>query len=295
MKEKNILIAFLLNIAFSIIEFIGGAITNSVAIMSDAVHDLGDASSIGLSYLLERKSKKRPNDKYTYGYLRYSVLGAFITTMILFIGSLLVIYHAVLRIMNPVEINNNGMILFAIFGVIINILAAYVTRDSDSINEKSVNLHILEDVLGWIVVLIGSVVIKFTSITIIDPIMSIGVAIFILYNAFINLKEIIEIFLVKMPDNIDINHLKEHISEIKEVKDIHHIHIWTMDGISNYATIHVKVEKYDSKVKEEIKEIFEEHNINHSTIEFELEKEACKEDECKIHYEEHHTHHHHHH
>lgn len=297
MKDKNILIAFLLNIFFSIIEFIGGAITNSVAIMSDAVHDLGDASSIGLSYLLERKSKKKPNEKYTYGYLRYSVLGAFITTMILFIGSLLVIYNAILRILNPVEINNNGMMIFAIFGVIINILAAYVTHDSDSLNEKSVNLHMLEDVLGWIVVLIGSIVIKFTSITIIDPIMSIGVAIFILYNAFQNLKEIIEIFLVKIPDGVDVDHLKEHIKEIKGVEDIHHIHIWTMDGISNYATVHIKVDKYDSKIKQEIKEIFEEHNVNHSTIEFELKEEHCEEDECKIEVnkELHHHHHHHHH
>ena len=291
MKDKNILIAFLLNIFFSLIEFIGGAITNSVAIMSDAVHDLGDASSIGL----ERKSKEKPNEKYTYGYLRYSVLGAYITTLILFIGSVLVIYNAVLRILNPVEINNNGMILFAVFGVIINVLAAYVTHDSDSLNEKSVNLHMLEDVLGWIVVLVGSIVMKFTDISIIDPIMSIGVAIFILYNAFFNLKEITEIFLVKIPDGVDVDHLKEHIREIKGVEDIHHIHIWTMDGISNYVTAHIKVKEYDAKIKHEIKEIFEEHSINHSTIEFELEGEECLEGECEVHQEEHEHHHHHHH
>ena len=153
--EKNILGAFILNVTFSVLEFIGGALTNSVAIISDSIHDMGDAISIGLSYFLEKKSKKKPDKKYTYGYIRYSILGGLITTVILIIGSSLVIYNSIIRIFNPVEINYNGMIIFAIFGVVINFMAAYLTREGDSINQKSVNLHMLEDVLGWIVVLIG--------------------------------------------------------------------------------------------------------------------------------------------
>ena len=113
--EKNILIAFLLNISFSILEFIGGVFSNSVAIMSDAIHDLGDATSIGVSYFLERKSKKGPDEKYTYGYIRYSVMGSLITTVILLVGSLIVIFNSIKRIINPVEVNYNGMLIFAIF------------------------------------------------------------------------------------------------------------------------------------------------------------------------------------
>ena len=147
--ERNILIAFILNLGFSIFELFGGIFTNSVAIISDSVHDMGDAISIGLSYFLEKKSKKDPDNNYTYGYIRYSVLGGLITTLILMVGSILVIYGAITRIIHPVDINYSGMIIFAIFGVIINFMAAYFTSRGDSINQRSVNLHMLEDVLGW--------------------------------------------------------------------------------------------------------------------------------------------------
>ena len=177
--EKNILIAFILNLSFSIFEFIGGIFTNSVAILSDSIHDIGDALSIGISYFLEKKSKKSADNKHTYGYIRYSVLGGVITTIILMVGSILVIYQAIGRILNPVEVNYSGMIIFAILGFIINLLAAFFTKEGDSINQKAVNLHMLEDVLGWAIVLVGAIIMNFTDISIIDPIMSIAVALFI--------------------------------------------------------------------------------------------------------------------
>ena len=178
--EKNILIAFLLNIFFSIFEIIGGIFTHSISIVSDAIHDFGDAISIGISYFLERISNKKPDDKYTYGYKRYSVIGALVTNLILFTGAVLVIYNAIIRILNPIEINYNGMILFAIVGFIVNLIASIVTKHGDSLNQKAVNLHMFEDVLGWIIVLIGSIIMKFTDISIIDPIMSILVSLYIL-------------------------------------------------------------------------------------------------------------------
>ena len=148
--EKNILIAFILNITFSIFELFGGLITNSISILSDSIHDLGDAISIGISFFMEKKSKKHANNKYTYGYIRYSVLGGVITTAILLTGSILVIISAIKRLITPVEVNYTGMIIFAIIGTILNLIAAYVTKEGNSINQKSVNLHMLEDVLGWI-------------------------------------------------------------------------------------------------------------------------------------------------
>jgi len=196
-SEKNILIAFILNLGFSIFEFFGGIFTNSVAIISDAIHDIGDAISIGISFFLEKTSKKKPNDQYTYGYVRYSIIGSLITTVILLVGSIFVVYNAVIRIMNPVNINYNGMIIFAVIGAIINFLAAYFTKDGDSLNQKSVNLHMLEDVLGWVVVLIGAFVMKFTNIRVIDPVLSILVALFIFKQAFNNLKIIINLLLKK--------------------------------------------------------------------------------------------------
>lgn len=293
--EKNILIAFLLNIIFSIIEIIGGLLTNSVAIMSDAIHDFGDALSIGISFFLEKKSNNKPNDEYTYGYARYSILGAFITTFILTIASIIVICGAIKRLFNPVPINYNGMIILAIFGVVINFWAAYFTKGGDSLNQKSVNLHMLEDVLNWGVVLIGSIMMKFTNITYIDSIMSLGVAIFILINALKNLKSILNLFLEKTPDNISIIELKEHLLKIKGIKDVHHIHLWSMDGINNYATLHV-VTKDDSKknIKNIIRKEFLEHGISHVTIEVERENEECSEVTCQIKTSKNPVHHHHH-
>lgn len=291
--EKNILIAFLLNISFSIIELFGGLLTNSVAIFSDSIHDLGDALSIGISYFLEKKSKKKSNNKYTYGYIKYSVMGSIITTIILIIGSFFVMYESIRRIISPVAINYDGMLYLSIFGVVINFLAAYFTREGDSLNQKSVNLHMLEDVLGWIIVLIGSILMKFTDIKIIDSILSLLVSIFILYNAISNLKKVLDIFLEKTPNNIDIDELKKHLIKIKGVNDIHHIHIRSIDGYNSVGTLHVTVDKYSEKIKNSIREELEEHGIIHSTIELELENESCSNKNCEIKVSDEHKHHHH--
>lgn len=293
--EKNILIAFLLNIGFSIFEFIGGTITNSVAIISDSIHDMGDALSIGISYFLEKISKKKPDNKYTYGYIRYSVIGSIITTTILLIGSIFVIYNAILRIINPVDINYNGMIIFALVGAIVNFMAAYFTKDGNSLNQKAVNLHMLEDVLGWIVVFIGAIIMRFTDIKIIDPILSIFVALFIFKNAFKNLKVIIDLFLEKTPNNIDINELKEHLHKIEGINDIHHIHIWSIDGYKTLATLHVVTNEDNHKIKEFVKEELKEHGIDHITIEIENTNEECCDETCNVELTHNHTHHHHHH
>ena len=293
--EKNILIAFLLNISFSILEFIGGAFSNSVAIMSDAIHDFGDAISIGVSYFLERKSKKGPDEKYTYGYIRYSVMGSLITTVILLVGSLIVVFNSIKRIISPVEVNYNGMLIFAVFGVIINFGAAYFTREGDSLNQKSVNLHMLEDVLGWVVVLIGAIIMKFTDISLIDPIMSICVSSYILINTFKNFQEIVDLFLEKTPKGINISELEEHLTEIKGVIGVHHIHVWSIDGYSHFATMHIITNEDGEKIKKKIKEELKEHGIGHSTIEIERENEHCKDEECHVEVAEAGGHHHHHH
>ena len=293
--QRNILIAFLLNITFSVFELIGGIFTGSVAIISDSVHDLGDAVSIGFSYFLERKSQKQPDNKYTYGYLRFSVLGGIITTFILFFGSIAVIYNAILRILDPVEINYNGMIIFAIIGAVVNFGAAYFTREGDSINQKAVNLHMLEDMLGWVVVLIGATVMKFTDFALIDPIMSIAVAVFILINAVKNLKQVLDLFLEKTPDNINIKEIVEHIEKIDGVLNVHHIHIRSIDGYNNYATMHIVTNSDHHKIKEKVREELEEHGICHATLELETPNEHCHHHECHTQHHKNHSHHHHHH
>lgn len=282
-ENENIKLAFFLNLGFSIFEFIGGILTSSVAIFSDAIHDLGDSLAIGVSYFLEKLSIKKADKKLTYGYKRYSILGAFFTSTILIIGSFVVLINAVERIIHPVEVHFAGMLLFSIFGILINGYAAYKTSRSLSLNEKSVNLHMLEDVLGWIAVLIGSLLIKITGWNVIDPLLSIVISLVIGFKAFKNFLAVIKVIVESVPNNIDIDKVATKVKEIEEVADVHHIHIWSLDEDEVFLTMHVQVEKNVTKknyeeVKQKVKETLKEEGIGHSTIE--MEYELCKEESC---------------
>lgn len=293
--EKNILIAFLLNLAFSIFEFAGGMFTGSVAIISDALHDIGDAASIGISYFLEKKSKRQPDEIYTYGYARFSVMGSVITTLTLLLSSVIVICNAVSRIMQPTWIHYDGMILFAVIGFCVNLGAAFVTREGDSLNQKAVNLHMLEDVLGWAVVLVGAVIMRFTDIAVIDPIMSVGIAVFVMINSLRNLYEALCLFLEKSPHGIDAKHVQECISQIDGVLDVHHIHLWSMDKENNYATMHIVTDKAPCEIKSHIRSELCKHGIGHVTLELETPQEHCDSRHCHVEHVHHAGHHHHHH
>lgn len=293
--EKNILIAFLLNLSFSLFEMVGGVLTGSVAILSDAVHDLGDAVSIGLAWLLERKSRRQPDDTHTYGYARYSVLGSVITTLILLLGSVLVLVNALRRLLAPVAIHYDGMIIFAIVGAATNLLAAWMTREGDSMNQKAVNLHMLEDVLGWGVVLVGAVVMRFTDLAIIDPLMSMGVAAFILVHAAQNLREALDLFLLKTPAGLEPAEIAAHVTAIEGVADVHHIHLWSLDGVHHHATMHVVADGDTHAIKHAIREELAEHGITHVTLEFESPDETCYAPHCHVEMHPGHSHHHHHH
>lgn len=294
-SQSKILIVFLLNLIFSVFEFLGGIITGSVAIVSDAIHDMGDAASIGLAYILERKSTQKPDENFTYGYARYSVIGGAVSTLILLFGSVIVIYNAIEKLINPIQINYDGMIVVAIIGFFVNFVAAYFTHGGNSINQRAINLHMLEDVLGWCVVLIGALIMRFTNLAIIDPLMSIGVAIFILINAVKNFKTALNVFLEKTPHGINIAELKEHILSIDGVLDIHHVHAWSMDGYKNCATMHIVTDCDYHAVKKAVREKMHELGIAHVTIETERSGEHCGQESCctDITHTCSHSHHHH--
>ena len=292
--EKNIFIAFILNLSFSVFEFFGGIFTGSVAILSDAVHDTGDAVSIGISYFMEKKSRQQPDEIYTYGYGRYSVTGSLISTMILIVGSLAVIYNAVHRILTPTDIHYHGMIIFAILGVCVNACAVFFTHGGHSLNQRAVNLHMLEDVLGWVVVLLGAIVIKFTGFVLIDPIMSIAVALFILAQALKTLKNALEIFLDKTPSEINFHEVISQIRKIEGIIDVHHMHIWSIDGQNHCATMHVVTNRNPHQTKEEIRQKLTGLGICHATLELETEHEVCHDSCCRM-TQRTSVHHHHHH
>ncbi len=293
--HRNILVAFILNLSFAIFECFGGIFTGSVAILSDAIHDIGDAVSIGLSYYLEKKSQKQPDSKYTYGYGRFSVLGGLITTTILFLGSIFVIFHAVARIITPTPIHYKGMVVFAILGVCVNLSAALFTANGHSINQRAVNLHMLEDVLGWVMVLLGAIVMGITNFTLLDPLMSIGVALFILYHAIGNLKEVADLFLLKAPKHVDIPKIKAHLEVLEGIVDVHHIHLWSIDGQHHYASAHIVTEEDPVKIKELVRQTLLSLDIGHVTLELETTSENCHQRHCHVEHHHHSCGHHHHH
>ena len=294
-KNKKLWIAFLLNFVFSVFEFVGGIFTSSIAISSDALHDLGDAISIGLSLGLERLSQKGPDKKYTYGYYRYSVLGGTIQSVLLLCGSIFVAYSAICRFFAPQPVDYTGMLFVAVVGFAVNFAAAWFTSGEGSINQRAINLHMLEDVLGWAVVLVGAVVMHFTDWWFIDPALSLGLSLFIGVNALRNLKRVLDIFLEKTPKEIDPEEITHHLEQIPGVESIHHLHIWSMDGYRNSATLHAVVTGEFGVVKQAIKEELEEHGIAHATVELERPGEHCEAPCCHPAAHTHHHHHHHHH
>lgn len=235
-ETRNLKIAFFLNLGFTIIELIGGFFTNSVAIMSDAAHDLGDTFSLGFAWYFQHIAKKDGDEKYTYGYRRYSVLGALITLLVLLLGCVFILSEAIPRLVNPQAVDATGMFFLAILGIGVNLLAMMQLRKGQSLNEKVGALHLLEDVLGWVAVLIGSTVMYFFDLPIIDPILSIGIAILILINVYTNIRTTLDILLQRTPKNISIDTITDVIMEEKDVRLVDDIHLWTLDGSYHIMT-----------------------------------------------------------
>lgn len=284
-SEKNISYAFFLNLGFTIIEIIGGLLTNSVAILSDAIHDFGDSISLGLAWYLQKVSKKQSDNKYSYGYRRFSLLGAIINSVILLVGSFLILSETIPRIIHPQEPNVQGMFILAILGIAVNGAAVIRLRKGSSLNEKVVSLHLWEDVLGWVAILIGSVIMYFFDVPVIDPILSVLISIYILIHVFRNINTSMRIILQGTPVEIDIEEIKKEMLSFAEVSEIHDLHLWSIDGNYHVVTTHVVIKEalpmeQLAILKTRIRLKLEELNIQHATIEFETNEEICCLESC---------------
>lgn len=278
---KNIALAFYLNLIFSVIELIGGMLTNSVAILSDALHDLGDSISLGMAWYFQKVSKKKPDGKYTYGYKRFSILSALLNSLILLTGSGIVLYESAIRLFHPVQSDAKGMLLLAVLGILVNGFAALRLRKGGSLNERVVSLHMLEDVLGWVAVLIASIVMIYTDWSILDPILSIGISCFILYNVYHNLSKAFRVILQGKPDDVNEADLRESLLNLKPVKGIHDLHIWTMDSEYLVLTVHLVLpesttENERQTLRAAAHELLKTKGIQHATIEMESASENCE-------------------
>ncbi|OQY42846.1 MAG: cation transporter [Anaerolineaceae bacterium 4572_78] len=280
-STDNIKTAFFLNFGFTIFEIIGGLWTNSVAILSDALHDLGDSFSLGMAWYLDNYSKKGKDRKYSYGYTRFSLLGALINAIILISGSLFMLSVSIPRFMNPERSNAQGMVLFALAGVTVNGIAFLRLKDDRSMNSQMVAWHLLEDVLGWVAVLIVGITLLFVDIPVLDPILSILITLYILYNVIGNLRKTMDLFLQATPQDVDLEKIENTLLAIEGVQSMHDTHVWSLDGDHHVLTTHLVINQDATRenvlcIKRDSKALADEWHLQHITIEVEYEDEDCQ-------------------
>lgn len=282
---RNLAIAFWLNFLFTIAEIIGGIWTNSVAIMADALHDLGDSLSLALALVMQRLSRRGRDATFSYGYRRFSLLAALINSLVLILGSVYIFSEAIPRIFAPEPVYVPGMIGFAIAGIAFNGAAAWRMLGGETLNEKMVRWHLLEDVLGWVAVLITAVVMLFWDLPILDPLLSIGINLFILFNVSRVLWETVKVFLQSVPGSVSVEKIEAEIQKGEGVESIHDTHLWSLDGDFNVLTTHIVVsqattleEAHDIKCR--VRAIAKSGGVSHATIEVERVDDDCGFADC---------------
>jgi len=283
--ESNLKLAFWLNAVFALVEIAGGVLTNSVSILSNAFHDLGDSVALGLAWYFQRVSAKERDATYTYGYKRYSLVGASISALILLAGSVVIIVHAVPRLMAPEPVKVQGMVYLALAGILVNALAMLRLREGHSQNEKVISIHLLEDVLGWTAVLIVGIVMRYWDVPVLDPVLSLMITCFILYRAFGSMKETFGIFMQAMPSKEEMAHYKEHLVGIEGIEDVHDMHFWTLDGNYHIGSLHVSVNPLISvaaseEIKKAVRDFLRDEGYEHTTIEIEPSGQPCELKDC---------------
>ena len=284
-SEQWLSLAFWLNLIFSIVELIGGIVTNSSAIIADAFHDFLDAITIGWVVILEKYSHKKRTNHYTYGYRRFSLLSAIVMSVILMVGAVLMIVSAIKSLMDPKVVHSAGMFWLAVLGIVVNVFAFLRIKQGWnhvghyhglSNNSKAVMLHLLEDVLGWVAVLVWSALMYFTDWYRIDSVLTIGIACYILTNAAQNLKNTADIFLQSTPENVSVDQLIQQLKVLTLVRDVHDVHVWSLDGSYTIASLHIVVEKNLTKDQRNgIMDIMKNNNIQHPTIQIEYADGSC--------------------
>jgi len=279
-------IAFLLNSLFAVVELVGGLLTNSVSILSDALHDAGDSLSIALAWILERRSHRKADAAYTFGYRRLSILSALILSAVLLAGAVAMGYFAIGRLRHPEPVHARGMLALAVLGILVNSVAAWrVSRRSD-LQHRAVSLHFIEDILGWVAVLVGAIVIHFTAWVWIDPALSIAIALWVSINAFRNGREALHILLQGGPPGIREAELTRLLLAEPGVSGIHDLHLWTLDGHFHVLTAHVEVAGNPDlsaldEVKTRLRRITSELHIPHATFEIEPQGAGCTLRDCR--------------
>ncbi len=279
-SARNIGVAFWLNLSFALIELVGGIYTQSLAVISDALHDFGDALSLGVGYILQRKSNEGPSEIYSYGKKRFSLLSACVSGMVISGGAIYILFESITGFSEPREPNGLGMFGLAIFGIAVNGFAAWRLSHGHSHNEQMMKWHLLEDVMGWVAVLVGSLLIYFFGWTWMDPLLAIGISLFVLYNVVRHLMETVNLFLQANPNPEGLRAFRLQAESLSEVSEIHDLHFWSLDGVHHILSLHAVLNDMSQaeKVKEQIRRLSKVLGDCHVTVEIESTSEHCHDD-----------------
>ena len=223
-----------------------------------------------MAWVLEHISQKNPNESYTYGYQRFSILGAVITSIFVIIVSVVVVYESVSRLLNPVAPEAGWMLLVAIVGIIFKGVSVFKLHKGETINEKVILFHLLGDVFGWVAILIISVILMFWNVSFLDPLLSLIISLWLLYNMGKALHESVCVLLQKSPKNIDVSEVKSQIESLNHVDNISDMHLWSLDGIDSILTLKISIDDVNNgdEVKNEIQTIASKYHIIDTTVEF---------------------------
>jgi cobalt-zinc-cadmium efflux system protein len=233
-----------------------------------------------MSWYLENYAQKEQDRRYSYGYRRYSLLSALVNTIVLIVGSLFILWQAIPRLFDPEQTNAQGMVLFSILGILANGLAVLRLRGGKTLNARVASWHLFEDLLGWAAVLLLSLILLFTDYYVLDPLLSILITLYILYNVIKNLRRTLAVFLQAVPEGVDFEKIEQQLNAIDNVCSSHHTHVWSLDGEHHVLTTHLVVEEGTTReqvecIKAEIKHLGGELDFSHTTVEIEYEDERC--------------------
>lgn len=281
--HSNIKVPAIINTVFTVVEFTVAMYTNSVAVLSKGIHDLGDSVALILSWFAEKKAKQDPDKKRSFGYKRISTFSALLLALVLFIGSVFILVKTIPRLINPEPVKAAGIIGVGVLGVLFNGTAFYRAKKGEGLNSEVVSWHLLEDFFGWSTILVGAIVMYFFNYPIIDPIITIGYTLFILKGVYQNMTKTVNILMQGVPEHISQKRIEDRVKDLEGVVGMHDVHIWSLEGKTDILTAHVVVEDrlldQLNSTRKRIKDIMQNHHVEHSTIELES-AEFCSGIEC---------------
>jgi len=278
-SEKNLFITMLLNFFITIAEVVGGIISGSLSLISDAMHNFSDGIAIIITYFAMRLSKKPKTTKYTFGLKRAEIIAAIINASTLIIISFFLIREAILRFANPSPITGSLMLIVASFGLAANIAGTLLLKkgSENNINIRAAYFHLLSDAVSSLAVIIGAVFIIYYKIYWIDPLLTILISVYILIEIYKIVKESVDILMMSNPEGIDLNEIKIVVEKIPGVLNIHHVHLWKLNDNDIHFEGHIEVNDISIRETSEIqrqieKKLHDLYEINHTTLQFECDK-----------------------